>query len=51
MAPKAQKEPHGLGGQQVLGYLFFYCSLESNSSFKSTQILVKLAPRCLGLDS
>jgi hypothetical protein len=58
MAPKAQTEPSwiggptkGLGTKEPLGYLFFYCSLEAGSSFKRTQILVKLPSRFHGLDS
>ena len=54
MAPKAQKEPSWIGGAtKGLGANKYTIkgSLEAGSSFKRTQILVKLTPRCHGLDS
>ena len=55
MAPKAQKEPSWTGGdqQRALGPTStqITSSLEAGSSFKRTQILVKLAPRFHDLDS
>ena len=58
MVPKVQKEPlmdmGGGGGQQrALGPMSTQkaCSLEAGLSFKSTQILIKLAPRHKSLDS
>ena len=54
MAPEAQKKPSWIGGPTKglrANEYTFYCSLEAGSSFKRTQISVKVAPRFHDLDS
>ena len=52
MTPKAQKEPSWTGGRGTKGnWDQWVHKFEAHSSFKRTQIVVKLAPRFHGLDS